>query len=119
MSVVFFSFFFKKREFLLFIEPFGDAPMSPELCRLMETLRRGSSRWLSFTPDRIQATYTLPPGANRATLVALVAPVWPKRGRGTKSKWLLHCSFFWHDLGRFVDMILRFSRFALLLREEG
>ncbi|KAH0859114.1 hypothetical protein HID58_087375 [Brassica napus] len=53
---------------------------------LMETLRRGSSRWLSFTPDRIQATYTLPPGANRATLVALVAPVWPKRGRGTKRK---------------------------------
>ncbi|KAH0859281.1 hypothetical protein HID58_087542 [Brassica napus] len=51
----------------------------------METLRRGSTRWLSFTPDRIQAAYALPSGANHATTVALVAPVRPKRGRGTKS----------------------------------
>ncbi|KAF3539820.1 hypothetical protein F2Q69_00022333 [Brassica cretica] len=60
--------------------------MSPELRWLMETLRRGSTRWLSFTPDRIRAACALPPGVNRATHVALVAPVRPKRGRGTKSK---------------------------------
>ncbi|KAF2553772.1 hypothetical protein F2Q68_00035310 [Brassica cretica] len=36
-------------EFLLSIKPFGSAPMSPELRGLMETLRRGSTRWLSFT----------------------------------------------------------------------
>ncbi|KAF3500256.1 hypothetical protein F2Q69_00044774 [Brassica cretica] len=68
------------------IEPFGSAPMSPELRGLMETLRRGSTRWLSYTPDRIQAAYALPPGANRATPIALMAPVRPKRGRGTKRK---------------------------------
>ncbi|KAL0826714.1 hypothetical protein Bca101_050391 [Brassica carinata] len=60
--------------------------MSPELRGLMETLRRGSTRWLSFTPDRIRAACALPPGVNRASHVALVAPVRPKRGRGTKSK---------------------------------
>ncbi|KAG2252563.1 hypothetical protein Bca52824_082699 [Brassica carinata] len=60
--------------------------MSPELRGLMETLRRGSTRWLSYTPDRIQAAYALPPGANRATPIALMAPVRPKRGRGTKRK---------------------------------
>ncbi|KAF3591442.1 hypothetical protein DY000_02023633 [Brassica cretica] len=68
------------------IEPFGYAPMSPELHGLIETLRRGSTRWLSFTPDQIRAACALPPGANRATHVALVAPVRPKRGRGTKRK---------------------------------
>ncbi|XP_013613868.1 PREDICTED: uncharacterized protein LOC106320047 [Brassica oleracea var. oleracea] len=68
------------------IEPFGSAPMSLELRGLMETLRRGSTCWLSFTPDRIQAAYALPPGANRATPVTLVAPVRPKRGQGTKRK---------------------------------
>ncbi|KAF3488201.1 hypothetical protein F2Q69_00054538 [Brassica cretica] len=68
------------------IEPFGYAPMSPELHGLMETLRRGSTRWLSFTPDQIRAACALPPGANRGTHVALVAPVRPKRGQGTKRK---------------------------------
>ncbi|KAF2607086.1 hypothetical protein F2Q68_00044301 [Brassica cretica] len=52
----------------------------------METLRRDSTRWLSFTPDRIRAACALPPSANRATPVALVAPVQPKRGQGTKRK---------------------------------
>ncbi|KAF2551601.1 hypothetical protein F2Q68_00035931 [Brassica cretica] len=74
------------REWSEDIEPFGSAPMSPELRGLMETLRRGSTRWLSFTPDQIRAACALPPGANRATHVALVAPVRPKRGRGTKGK---------------------------------
>ncbi|XP_013639487.1 PREDICTED: uncharacterized protein LOC106344715 [Brassica oleracea var. oleracea] len=68
------------------IDPFESAPMSPELRGLMETLRRGSTRWLSFSPDRIRAACALPPGANHATLIALVAPVRPKRGRGTKRK---------------------------------
>ncbi|KAF3595194.1 hypothetical protein DY000_02027215 [Brassica cretica] len=75
-----------RRHRILFIEPFGSAPMSPELRGLMETLRRGSTRWLSFTPERIRAAYAFPPGVNRATHVALVAHVRPKRGRGTKRK---------------------------------
>ncbi|XP_013589193.1 PREDICTED: uncharacterized protein LOC106297512 [Brassica oleracea var. oleracea] len=44
------------------IDPFESAPMSPELRGLMETLCRGSTRWLSFTPDRIRAACALPPG---------------------------------------------------------
>ncbi|XP_048615736.1 uncharacterized protein LOC125588441 [Brassica napus] len=47
------------------IEPFGPVPMTPELRGLMATLRRG---------------------VNRATHVALVAPVRPKKGRGNKRK---------------------------------
>ncbi|KAG2266897.1 hypothetical protein Bca4012_075625 [Brassica carinata] len=66
------------------IEPFGPAPMTLELCGLMATLRRGSPRWLAFTHDRIRTAYALPPGVNRATNVALVAPVQPKKGRGNK-----------------------------------
>ncbi|XP_048619866.1 uncharacterized protein LOC106354951 [Brassica napus] len=66
------------------IEPFGRAPMTPELRGLMATLRRGSPRWLAFTHDRIRTAYALPPGVNRATPVALVAPVQPKKGRGNK-----------------------------------
>ena len=112
MSVIYTYFFFFAKENLLYIffyiEPFRSAPMSPELRGLMETLRRGSTRWLSFTHELIRAAYALPPGVNRATHVALVAHVRPKRGRGTKSKWLLYCSAFWHNLGRFVDMILSF-----------
>ncbi|KAF2550716.1 hypothetical protein F2Q68_00036059 [Brassica cretica] len=68
------------------IEPFGHAPLSPELHGLMATLRRGSPRRLAFTHDRIRTAYALPPGVNRATHVALVAPVRPKKGRGNKSK---------------------------------
>ncbi|KAF3513822.1 hypothetical protein F2Q69_00005376 [Brassica cretica] len=82
----FFVFKINLTEFLLSIEPFGSAPMSPELRGLMETLRRGNTRWLSFTPDQIRAACALPPGANRATHVALVAPIWPKRGGSTKRK---------------------------------
>ncbi|KAF3583268.1 hypothetical protein F2Q69_00028393 [Brassica cretica] len=44
------------------IESFGSAPMSPKLRGLMETLRRGSTRWLSFTPERIRSACALPPG---------------------------------------------------------
>ncbi|KAF3528083.1 hypothetical protein DY000_02040960 [Brassica cretica] len=68
------------------IEPFGPAPMTPELRGLMATLRRGSPRWLAFTHDRIRTAYALPLGVNRATHVALVAPVRPKKGRGNKRK---------------------------------
>ncbi|XP_013665269.1 uncharacterized protein LOC106369694 [Brassica napus] len=68
------------------IEPFGSAPMSLELRGLIDTLRRGSTRRLSFTPERIQAALALPPGANRASPVALKTPVRPERGRGTKRK---------------------------------
>ena len=60
--------------------------MTPELRGLMATLRRGSPRWLAFTHDRIRTAYALPLGVNRATHVALVAPVQPKKGRGNKSK---------------------------------
>ncbi|KAH0858797.1 hypothetical protein HID58_087058 [Brassica napus] len=67
-------------------KPFGPAPMTPELRGLMDTLRRGSPRWLAFTHDRIRTAYALPPGVNRASPVALVAPVRPKKGRGNKRK---------------------------------
>ncbi|WZZ60028.1 hypothetical protein YC2023_060135 [Brassica napus] len=66
--------------------PFGPAPMTPKLCRLMAPLRRGSPRWLAFTHDRIQTAYALPLGVNRATPVALVVPIRPKKGRGNKRK---------------------------------
>ncbi|KAF3601127.1 hypothetical protein F2Q69_00036411 [Brassica cretica] len=68
------------------IEPFGPAPMTPELRGLMDTLRRGSPRWLAFTHDRNRTAYALPLGVNCATHVALVAPVRPKKGRGNKRK---------------------------------
>ncbi|KAH0879280.1 hypothetical protein HID58_066674 [Brassica napus] len=60
--------------------------MTPKLCRLMAPLRRGSPRWLAFTHDRIQTAYALPLGVNRATPVALVVPIRPKKGRGNKRK---------------------------------
>ena len=66
----------------LSVEPFGPAPMTLELHGLMATLQRGSPRWLAF----ILTAYALPSGVNRATHVALVAPVRPKKGRGNKSK---------------------------------
>ncbi|KAF3500918.1 hypothetical protein F2Q69_00042491 [Brassica cretica] len=74
------------REWFDDTEPFGPAPMTPELRGLMDTLRRGSPRWLAFTHDRIRTAYALPPGVNRASPVALVAPVRPKKGRGNKRK---------------------------------
>ncbi|KAG2283620.1 hypothetical protein Bca52824_054840 [Brassica carinata] len=77
------------------IEPFSPAPMTPELRGLMATLRRGSPRWLAFTHDRIRTAYALPSGVNRATHVALVAPVRPKKGRGNKSNELRKFSAGW------------------------
>ncbi|KAH0859039.1 hypothetical protein HID58_087300 [Brassica napus] len=65
-------------------EPFGSAPMTPELRGLIATLRRGSPRWLAFTVDRIRAAYTLPPGENRATPVGSVVPVRPGKGHRDK-----------------------------------
>ncbi|KAF3591253.1 hypothetical protein DY000_02022477 [Brassica cretica] len=56
--------------------------MTLELHGLMATLQRGSPRWLAF----ILTAYALPSGVNRATHVALVAPVRPKKGRGNKRK---------------------------------
>ncbi|KAG2270347.1 hypothetical protein Bca52824_064902 [Brassica carinata] len=70
----------------LYVQPFGPAPMTPKLCGLMAPLRRGSPRWLTFTHARIRTAYALPPGVNRATPVALVVPVRPKKGRGNKRK---------------------------------
>ncbi|KAF3566457.1 hypothetical protein DY000_02015944 [Brassica cretica] len=66
------------------IEPFGSAPMTPELRGLIATLRRGSPRWLAFTVDRIRAAYTLPPGENRPTPVGSVVPVRPGKGHRDK-----------------------------------
>ena len=70
----------------LFVEPFGPAPMTPELSGLIATLRRGSLRWLAFTVDRIRTVYALPPGENRATPIGMAAPVRPGKGRRNKSK---------------------------------
>ncbi|KAF2544986.1 hypothetical protein F2Q70_00022330 [Brassica cretica] len=66
------------------IEPFGSAPMTPELRGLIATLHRGNPRWLEFTVERIRATYSLPPGKNRATPIGLAAPIRPGRGRRNK-----------------------------------
>ncbi|CAG7862849.1 unnamed protein product [Brassica rapa] len=62
------------------IEPFGSAPMTPELRGLIATLRRGNPRWLVFTVDRIKAAYALPSGENRATPIGSVVHVRPRRG---------------------------------------
>ncbi|KAG2281379.1 hypothetical protein Bca52824_052599 [Brassica carinata] len=74
------------REWSSEIEPFGSAPMTPELRGLIATLRRGSPQWLAFTVDRIRAAYTLPPGEKRATPVGSVVPIRPGKGRRDKSK---------------------------------
>ncbi|XP_048613261.1 uncharacterized protein LOC125587140 [Brassica napus] len=66
------------------IEPFGPAPMSPELRGLIATLQRGSPRWLAFTVDRIRTAYALPPGENRVIPIGLAAPVRPGKGRCNK-----------------------------------
>ncbi|KAG2278124.1 hypothetical protein Bca52824_060679 [Brassica carinata] len=66
------------------IEPFGSAPMTPELRGLIATLRRGNPRWLVFTAERIQDAYALPPVENRATLVGPVVPVRPEKGHRAK-----------------------------------
>ncbi|KAF2547433.1 hypothetical protein F2Q70_00021155 [Brassica cretica] len=66
------------------IEPFGPAPMSPELRGLIATLRRGSPRWLAFTVDRIRTAYALPPGENRVIPIGLAAPIRPGKGRCNK-----------------------------------
>ncbi|KAF3523947.1 hypothetical protein F2Q69_00047903 [Brassica cretica] len=66
------------------IEPFGPAPMNPELHGLIATLRRGSPRWLTFTVDQIRAAYALPLGGNRATPIGLAALVRPGKGRRNK-----------------------------------
>ncbi|KAF3600688.1 hypothetical protein F2Q69_00036978 [Brassica cretica] len=65
-------------------EPFGSAPMTPELRGLSDTLRRGNPRWLAFTVDRIRAAYALLPGENRVTPIGLAAPVRPGKGRRNK-----------------------------------
>ncbi|KAG2256078.1 hypothetical protein Bca52824_075372 [Brassica carinata] len=66
------------------VQPFGSAPMTPELRGLIATLRRGSPRWLAFTKDRIRAAYALPQGGNRATPIGPAVPVRPGKGRGNK-----------------------------------
>lgn len=75
----------------LFAEPFGSAPMTPELRGLIATLRRGNPRWLVFTVDRIKAAYALPSGENRATPIGSVVHVRPRRGCRDKSKLTFYC----------------------------
>ncbi|KAF2616759.1 hypothetical protein F2Q68_00039914 [Brassica cretica] len=67
-------------------EPFGPAPMTPELRGLIATLRRGSPRWLAFTVDRIRAAYALPPDGNRATPIGPAAPIRPGKGHRNKRR---------------------------------
>ncbi|KAF3534257.1 hypothetical protein DY000_02040044 [Brassica cretica] len=85
-SVCDFDFGRVTREWSDEIEPFGPAPMKPELRGLIATLRRGSPRWLAFTVDRIRAAYALPPDGNRATPIGPAAPVRPGKGRRNKRK---------------------------------
>ncbi|KAG2277980.1 hypothetical protein Bca52824_060535 [Brassica carinata] len=68
------------------VEPFGPAPMTPELRGLITTLLRGNPRWLAYTVDRIQAANALPPGENHATPIGLAAPVRPGKGRRNKTR---------------------------------
>ncbi|KAH0862628.1 hypothetical protein HID58_079839, partial [Brassica napus] len=50
-------------------DPFGSAPITPELHGLISTQRRGNPQWLAFTVDRIRAAYALPPGKIELTLL--------------------------------------------------
>ncbi|XP_013617176.1 PREDICTED: uncharacterized protein LOC106323634 [Brassica oleracea var. oleracea] len=101
------------REWSSEIEPFGSAPMTPELRGLIATLRRGSPQWLAFTVDRIRAAYTLPPGEKRATPVGSVVPIRPGKGRRDKSK----LTFF--GLKRFECLwVAQFSKYALFRGRE-
>ncbi|WZZ27238.1 hypothetical protein YC2023_010639 [Brassica napus] len=52
-SVCDFDFGRVPREWSDEIEPFGPAPMKPELRGLIATLRRGSPRWLAFTAQSL------------------------------------------------------------------
>ncbi|KAF3569557.1 hypothetical protein DY000_02016186 [Brassica cretica] len=54
------------------IEPFGSAPMTPELRGLIATFRRGSPRWLAF------------PGRGRRRRYPTVLTSLPKSGRGSE-----------------------------------
>ncbi|KAL0721690.1 hypothetical protein Bca4012_036289 [Brassica carinata] len=60
------------------INRFGAALMTLELPGMIEVLRRGSPRWLAFTPERIRAAYALPPGQNRTPSVELAVQVCPR-----------------------------------------
>ncbi|KAF3501468.1 hypothetical protein F2Q69_00040355 [Brassica cretica] len=66
------------------VEPFGPAPMTPELRGLITTLLRGNPRWLAITVDRTQAANALPLGENHATPIGLAAPIRPGKGRRNK-----------------------------------
>ncbi|KAF2553773.1 hypothetical protein F2Q68_00035311 [Brassica cretica] len=77
--------------------------MSPELRGLMETLCRGSTHWLSFTPDQIQAAYALPPELGRYVATEL----WLDLGRYVVTELLLELGRYvatelWLELGRYV-----------------
>ncbi|KAG5393177.1 hypothetical protein IGI04_023140 [Brassica rapa subsp. trilocularis] len=56
------------------IEPFGSAPMTPELRGWIATMRR----------DRIRAAYAPPPGRNHATPIGQAVPVRPGKGLSNK-----------------------------------
>ncbi|WZZ32811.1 hypothetical protein YC2023_016212 [Brassica napus] len=124
LSFFFFLFYFSKRILLfdlfwrsltslcLFVEPFGSAPMTPELRGLIATLRWDSPRWLALTVDRIRAAYALPPGENRATPVGSVVPVRPGKGHRDKSKLIFFC------LGRFECLcVAQFAKYVLFKGE--
>ena len=100
----------------LFLEPFGPAPMNPELHGLIATLRRGSPRWLSFTVDQIRAAYALPPGENCATPVGPAVPVRPEKGRRSESKLIFLLLFFF---GRIQMSARRSIPQILSFRGEG
>ncbi|KAF2606599.1 hypothetical protein F2Q68_00044663 [Brassica cretica] len=68
-----FDFWRISREWAEEIVSLGSSPMTSELRGLIGVLRRGRPRWLSFTSDRIWATYALPPSCARAPIVQLAA----------------------------------------------
>ncbi|KAJ4901894.1 Uncharacterized protein Rs2_15845 [Raphanus sativus] len=58
--------------------------MTPELRELIAALRRGECDWSSFTPERIQASYAMLLGLNRAAPIPLAEPVRPQKDRKGK-----------------------------------
>ncbi|KAG2292932.1 hypothetical protein Bca52824_039601 [Brassica carinata] len=51
------------------IVPYGSSSMSDKIPDLMRVLRRGRSNWSTFDRTRIQTTFALPAGTDRAPLV--------------------------------------------------
>ncbi|KAF3531072.1 hypothetical protein DY000_02042048 [Brassica cretica] len=57
-----------------FAAPFGSSPMNSDMHGLIEVLRLGRPRWLTFNRVRIKGAYVMPPGQAHAPTIQLEAP---------------------------------------------